>query len=368
MKILYVLFVFIPIAILAEIFHWGSTLVLVSSALSMIPLAGLMGEATEELAEATGPKLGGLLNATLGNAAELIITLVALQAGKYTLIKASIAGSILSNLVMGVGLSLLLGGMKNGLLKYDRTAAGVNSTMLLIAVTALIVPTVFAGSHSPAMLTQDLNHLSIGVACILLVMYVLGVIFTFSRSPTEAHLTDMPLSGGGLEGDATPGEHEPSEHAPRWSVKFSLMMLAIATIFIVALSELLVGAVEPVVQQWGISEFFIGLILVPIVGNAAEYIVAIRVALKNQMDLSLSISLGSSTQIALFVAPVLVLLSFIMGPTPMDLHFHMFEVVAVTLGVLTATFISLDGESTWLEGAQLLAVYMLFGVASFFMR
>jgi Ca2+:H+ antiporter len=355
LKFLYSLLIFVPLAVVAELAHWSPSLILVSSALGMIPLAGLMGEATEELAAFTGPKLGGFLNATLGNAAELIITIVALNAGKVTLVQASITGSILGNLLLILGFSMLLGGFKNGLLKYDRTLAGVSSTMMILAVIGLIVPTVFEAFHGPEHLAEDLEALSLGVAGVLLLLYVLSVVFTFTSDFMDRE-----------SGTVAPGD-EIAHHQPKWSLPVSAGVLAVSTIAIVFLSEFLVGAVEPVVHEWGISEFFIGVILVPIVGNVAEHLVGVQMAIKNKMNLSLSISLGSSMQIALFVAPLLVFLSLFVGPEPMNLYFNGFEVVALGLSVLIAALISLDGESHWLEGAQLLAVYAVLGIAFFFL-
>jgi len=355
LKYLYALLVFVPLAVVAELAGWSSSLILISSALGMIPLAGLMGEATEELAVLTGPKLGGFLNATLGNAAELIITIVALNAGKVTLVQASITGSILGNLLLILGLSMLLGSYRHGLLKFDRTLAGVSATMMILAVIGLIVPTVFEAFHGPEHLAEDLEALSLGVAGVLLLLYVLSVVFTFT-----ANFRDRETE------TATSGDKAP-HHQAKWSLPVSGSVLAVSTVAIVFLSEFLVGAVEPVVHEWGISEFFIGIILVPIVGNVAEHLVGVQMAMKNRMDLSLSISLGSSMQIALFVAPLLVFVSLFVGPEPMNLFFHTFEVVALGVSVLIAALISLDGESHWLEGAQLLAVYAILGLAFFYL-
>ena len=317
----------------------------------------------------TGPKVGAFLNSTLGNAAELIIATVALKSGQYTLVKASLAGSILGNLLLVLGLGFLLGGFKNGRLRYDRTLAGVNSNLLLLAVVGLIIPTLLiitTHQHTPGDAVQALNHASDWVAGFLIVLYILGMVFTFTKdggakaehSEVEAHsLADVPSSAGN---DADPEGH----HVAEWSVKKSISILVVVTGCIVVLSELLVGAIEPVVKQSGISELFIGIILLPIVGNVAENIVAVRAALKNQMNLSLGIAMGSSTQIALFVAPALVLLSLVVGPSPMDLHFTAMEVGS--LAMVIANFISLDGESNWLEGAMLLGLYGILAVGFFY--
>lgn len=360
MKYLRVLLIFVPLAFIAEFFlhdqPWGTQAIFICSALGLIPLAGLMGEATEALAERTGPKLGGFLNATLGNAAELIITIVALRARELELVKASLTGSILGNLLFILGLSMLLGGLRNGLQRFDRDLAGLSATMMSLAVIGLVVPTLFFGLHG-RQVDMPLEYLSWGVAGVLLLLYGLSVLFTF----TSPLLDDE--TGTVMIGDEIP------PHGGGWSTGLSVGILATATLFTVFLSEFLVGAVEPVVQSWGVSRLFIGVIIVPFVGNVAEHLVAVQVAIKNKMQLSLTVSMSSSMQVALFVAPVLVFISLLMhGPTrAMDLHFSIFEVVCIGLSVILAAFISLDGESHWLEGASLLAVYVIIALAFFFL-
>lgn len=344
---------FVALAIIAELLHWSPVVVFFAAALGVVPLAGFMGKATEELAIYTGPKIGGLLNATLGNAAELIITVVAIQKGAanpelreglMSLVKASITGSVLGNLLLILGFSVLLGGLKFKRQTFDKTQAGVNATMLILAIIALAVPSFF--SHS----IDEVNHagveyLSIGVAVVMIAVYVLSLIFSFQQE----------------SGDAT-AEH----HQPEWRVRTSVGVLVAATVAIAFLSEILVGAVEPVVAQLGVSEFFLGIILIPLVGNIAEHVVAVQMALKNKMELSLAISLGSSLQIALFVAPLLVFISLLLG-NPLTLTFNAFEIAALIGAVLISALISLDGESNWLEGVQLLGVYVIIGIAFFFL-
>jgi Ca2+:H+ antiporter len=360
MKYLRYLLLFVPLAIVAEIFFhdraWGTQAIFICSALGLIPLAGLLGEATEELAERVGPKVGGFLNATLGNAAELIITVVARRAGEIELVKASITGSILGNLLLILGFSMLLGGLKNGLQRFDRDLAGLASTMMTLAVVGLVVPTLFFNLHGEHV-DMPLEYLSWGVAAVLLVLYGLSVLFTF----TSPLLDDET-------GTVMPGDEIPP-HEGRWPVWLSLIILTIATVATVFLSEFLVGAVEPVVASWGISRMFLGVVLIPFVGNVAEHLVGVQVALKNKMQLSLTISLSSSMQVALFVAPILVFISlFMYGPAgAMDLHFTIFEVICLGLGVILATFISIDGRSHWMEGASLLAVYVIIALAFFFL-
>ncbi|NWG19406.1 MAG: calcium/proton exchanger [Chloroflexi bacterium] len=365
MNILRYMLIFVPLAVLAEFVYPDPLLVFALSCIALIPLAGLLGEATEELAIHTGPKVGGLLNATLGNAAELIITIVALREGKFDLVKASITGSILGNLLLILGLSLLLGGIRHGIQRFDRNLAGVAATMMMLSVVGLMIPTLFellrevqngaVDVFNTNVRDPALDALSLWVAGVLIVLYVLSLIFSFQK----------PERGIGAPTGVTDPTAEIEHHTAKWSVPVSLGILAAATIAIVFLSEFLVGAVEPVVEQLGVSELFLGVILIPIVGNVAEHIVGVQVAMKNKMDLSLSISLGSSMQIALFVAPLLVFVSLLFG-REMTLYFSLFEVAALTLAVLCATQVSLDGESNWLEGAQLLAVYFIIGLGFFY--
>ena len=350
MKTIRWLLIFVPIAIAAESLHWGELIVFVASALAVIPLAGLMGEATEVLAERTGPRIGGLLNATLGNAAELIITLFAIRAGLLELVKASIIGSILGNLLLVLGLSILAGGIKNGLQKFDRGHAGLDATMTILVVIALSVPSMFNAAIEPD--TTRVEELSLTAAAAMLVIYGLSIVYAL-RQPRAEELEAGPSV-------------KPSHAGPRWGLWASLGVLAGATVGIALMSEFLVGAVEPVTATLGLSEFFVGLIIIPIIGNVAEHLVAVQVALKNQMDLSLSVALGSSLQVALLVAPLLVFLSLVMGH-PLTLEFNSFELIALAAAAVIAAFVSLDGESNWLEGAMLLAVYMIVALAFFFL-
>ncbi len=348
MRYLRWLLLLIPVAILVELLHWDEIMLFLTSALAVIPLAGLMGEATEVLAERTGPRLGGLLNATLGNAAELIITLLAIRAGLLDLVKASLIGSILGNVLLVMGLSILIGGLKNGRQTFDRSHAGVDATMGILAVIALSIPSFFNAAIEPD--TLRVEELSLTTALAMIVIYALGIIYSLrSRTAEETGLAAKPSHGG-----------------PQWSTRRALGILALATIGIALMSEFLVSSVEPVTQQLGFSEFFVGIIIIPLIGNVAEHIVAVEVAIKNQMDLSLSIALGSSLQIALFVAPILVFVSLLLG-NPLTLEFNAFEVLALTAASIIAAFVALDGESNWLEGAMLLAVYAIIALAFFFL-
>ena len=409
MRYLRYMLIFVPIAVFAEFVLHDNTVIFLTSALALIPLAGLLGEATEELAIHTGPRIGGLLNATLGNAAELIITIVALNAGKYELVKASITGSIIGNLLLILGFALLLGGLRHGIQHFDPRLTGMSAAMMLLAVIGLIIPTLFellveiqeGRLHIFETEVQDprLNIISMGVAAILIVIYVLSLIYQL-RGPGGAttahadphHSTTASTGHSGTSSAAVahnPGSgarvyetvgHEEAgrshtgvsdsddivHHTAKWSVGTSLGILAASTLAIVFMSEFLVGVVEPVATALGVRELFLGVIVIPIVGNVAEHLVGVTAAMKNQMDLSMTISLGSSMQIALFVAPLLVFISLLFGPE-LTLFFSLFEVMVLGLSVLIAAFISVDGESNWLEGAMLLAVYVIAGFGFFYL-
>lgn len=342
------LLISIPLVLIAELAGWGPTWLFVLSALGVVPLAGWIGEATETLAEYTGPKIGGLLNATLGNAAELIITLVAINAGLLELVKASITGSILGNLLLVMGASMVLGGAKNGIQRFDRRQAGNNAILLIMVVIALVIPSLFSHSIGPDT-SVEVEALSLGVAGVMIVLYGLGLFFSLR----------MPSSPLGFETE--PANHK---HKPKASLGGALAWLAVSTLGVVWLSEVLVGAVESVTVGLGLSEFFLGIILIPIVGNVAEHLVAVQVARRNQMDLSIEIAVSSSLQIALFVAPLLVFVSLALGH-PLTLVFNQFELLALIAAVMIAALVSSDGESNWLEGAALLAVYLILGIGFF---
>lgn len=378
MRILRYLLIFVPIAVLAEFVIRNDILIFATSAIALVPLAGVLGEATEELALHYGPKIGGLLNATLGNAAELIITIVAIRAGKYELVKASLTGSIIGNLLLIVGFALLLGGLRHGVQHFDRGLSGLSSSMMTLAVIGLMIPTMFELTAEIADPTRRvdvfntevndpaLNAISLGVAGVLLLLYILSLVYQF-RTPHPDPATDR--GHGGTSHSGVGETEEIVAHQPKWSVPVALGILAVSTFAIVFMSEFLVGVVEPVAEELGVRELFLGVILIPIVGNVAEHLVGVQAALKNQMDLSMNISLGSSMQIALFVAPLLVFISVFIGPQgELTLFFSLFEVMVLGLAVLIASFISLDGESNWLEGAMLLAVYVIAAIGFFYIQ
>jgi Ca2+:H+ antiporter len=354
-----ILLIAIPIAILAKLLGWGEIWVFILAALGIVPMAGFIGQSTEVLAEHTGPRLGGLLNATLGNAAELIITIVAIREGLLELVKASITGSILGNILLVMGMSMLVGGLHNGIQRFDRQHASRNAILLMLAVIALLIPSILSGSIGPNS-SQKVEALSLGVAFVMIVLYALGILYSLKvqAGPLAARTsTELEVETPDLR------KTVPSHHAT-WSLSDALILLAVSTVGVAFLSELLVGAVEPVVVELGISEFFLGVILIPIVGNVAEHLVSVKVAIENQMDLSVEIAIASSLQIALFVAPVLVFVSLLLG-NPLQLIFNQFELLALIVGVLIAAVVSADGESNWLEGTELLAVYMILGLAFF---
>ena len=360
MKYLNVLLLAGVVAVAADLAAWNPFVVFVASGLAMIPLAGLMGEATEALAVHTGPRLGGLLNATLGNAAELIITIMAIREGilnpaindqMLQLVRASLTGSILGNILLVLGASILAGGLRYGVQKFDRSHAGINATMLILAVSALIIPSLF--SHSIETVNHDaVEYLSLGVAGVMILLYALALVFQL-RDP-QAHTYE--------DAEYTTVQQE----APSWSVGRAVIVLVVVTAAIVWMSELLVGSVEHVIVEIGITEFFLGIIIIPVIGNVAEHLVAVQVALKDKMELSLAISVGSSLQIALFVAPLLVFISLLMG-NPLTLVFNQFELIALMAAVIIAAMVSQDGESNWLEGAMLLAIYVIIALAFFWL-
>jgi Ca2+:H+ antiporter len=326
--------------------------VFLTACIGVIPLAGLMGEATEQLAERTGPTVGGLLNATFGNAAELIIAIVALRAGLLDLVKASITGSILGNLLLILGLSLLAGGRRAPLLKFNRTSAGMSAAMLALATSGLAFPALFHLVHpgtSTARLALTELQLSEAVAVILALTYAASLLFSLR--------THKALFGG--DASATP---EPAT----WSVLAAVLVLALATAGVVVESELLVHSIEPVTVSLGLSQTFLGLIVIPIIGNAAEHATAVTVARKGKLDLSLQIALGSSTQVALLVAPLLVLAGTLLGQ-PLSLLFTPLEVLALGLATVIVSIITLDGESHWFEGVQLLSLYAMVAAAAYFL-
>ena len=356
------LLIFVPITVVLEyVAHASPTILFFASAVAIIPLAGLMGKSTEMLSERVGAGLGGLLNATFGNAAELIIAIFALRAGLTDLVKASLTGSIIGNVLLVFGLSSLLGGLKFDRQTFNRTAANLGATLLLLSAVALVVPAVFHLIDGPsnADLLDAERSLSLEISVVLIACYVLSLVFTLR---THGYL----YAGHGHSGEGTiVPDDEPAAHPAPWSRGKSLGILIAAAAAVGWMSEILVGGAEEAAHSLGMNEVFVGVIIVALVGNAAEHSTAVMMALKNKMDLSIQIAIGSSLQIALFVAPLLVFLSYVIGPQPMDLLFTPMEIVAVAVSVFVVVQISDDGETHWMEGALLLAVYVILGLAFF---
>ena len=341
------LLIFVPVTLCAFFLQASPLILFILSALAIIPLAKYIGEATEELTIYTGPAIGGLLNATFGNATELIIGILALNAGLIEVVKASITGSILGNLLLVLGTAIFFGGRKLEKQTFNITAAKASSSTLLLAIVALVVPAVFLQT-SPGVGFNIVEQLSVVVSVLMIIAYIASLFFSLH---THKHLYSQDVA---------------VEEVPaKWSKSKSIFILLIATIFVAIMSEILVGAIEPIVVTFGWTELFIGVIFVAIIGNAAEHVSAITVAVKNKMDLALQVSIGSATQIAMFVAPALVLVSLFLKQQ-MSLVFSTFELVALVFSVFVVNSIIDDGESNWFEGIQLLVAYVIIAVAFFF--
>jgi Ca2+:H+ antiporter len=339
------LLVFIPVSLIAEFTH-QPLLTFITAALAIVPLAGLIGRATDQLAVHVGPQLGGLLNATFGNLTELIVAVLLIAAGNFDVVKASLIGSIVGNLLLVLGLSLLVGGLRCGEQAFSARAAGVHTGSLVLAVAGLGVPALLVAT-SLTLSAGNRQIVSAGVAATLIVLYAAALVF---MQFTNAHLFRTP---------------EPSEQ-PEWSQALALGVLLGAALLVGLESELLVSALNPALQTLKISPIFVGLILIPIIGNAAEHASAVFFAIRNKVDVTLEIAVGSSTQVALFVAPVMVFISLLLGH-PMDFVFTGFEIGAVFIATLIVAVISRDGHSNWLEGLQLIGVYVIIALAAFFL-
>src|SRR4051794_19649474 len=358
MRLVYYLGIFIPAAVVLELADVGSPIVVFSAAaLGVIPCAAVMGEATEAIAARTGPGIGGLLNVTFGNAPELIIAFFALVEGLQEVVKASLVGSIIGNILLVLGGAMFVGGLPREKQTFNRTAANAQSAMLMLALVALVFPAIFQlihGGHLPrggvdeVDFGSDLEKLSFGVALVLLASYVAGLIFSLK--------THRDLFNPYGE------DHE----THRWTVRRAALYLAGSAVAVGLMSEILVGSIKHAADDIGLSQFFVGVFVVAIVGNAAEHWVAVLVAAKDKMDLAVNIAIGSSAQIALFVAPALVLLSFVVGDHPMALVFNGYELGALLFAVLIANLVTQDGESNWFEGVQLLALYAVLGLVFYF--
>jgi Ca2+:H+ antiporter len=358
MRLVYYLGIFIPIAVALEIAGAEPVLVFGAAAVGVIPCAAVMGESTEAIAAKTGPGVGGLLNVTFGNAPELIIAFFALVEGLQEVVKASIVGSVIGNILLVLGAAMVVGGAKRDKQTFSQTAANAQSAMLMLALAALIFPALFQlinGGGLPSVgeervdFGSDLETISFGVAIVLLASYAAGLVFSLRTHRAVFN----PF-----------GEEDDEEH--HWSIRRAVILLAASAVLVGLMSEILVGSIEHASKDIGLSEFFVGVFVVAIVGNAAEHWVAVLVAAKDKMDLAVNIAIGSSAQIALFVAPLLVLLSFVIGPEPMALVFNGYELGGLLFAVLIANLVTQEGESNWFEGVQLLSLYAVLGLVFYF--
>lgn len=339
------LIITLPLSVAANFLHWSEVAQFAIACAAIIPLAGVMGRATESIAIHSGPKIGGLMNATFGNAVELIIALFALKQGLIGVVQASLTGSIIGNLLLVAGLSFLVGGIKFPQQKFNRTIAGTNSAMMLLGVViALVIPAIFTASNP-----NISNTMSVGVSIVVLLLYLLGLFFSLYTHRNLFNYTE-----------------DLEEEEAEWSMKKALLILALATGAVAYESELLVHTIAHVSEELGWSEVFIGVIIVAIIGNAAEHSSAILMAMRNKMDVALEIAVGSSLQIAMFVTPVLVFASLAFG-NPMSLVFSWPELGAMVLSVLLINFLAQDGESNWLEGAMALGAYLIIGIGFYFL-
>ncbi|GJJ73605.1 Ca2+:H+ antiporter [Entomortierella parvispora] len=342
------LLVFVPIGIIAAQLHWSPMAVFLLNFVAIIPLAKLLGYATEEIAMRLGDNLGALLNASFGNAVELILSVIALKEGKIDVVQASVLGSVLSNLLLVLGFCFICGGYKFQSQKFNMTAAQTSASLLSLSCMSLLIPAAFVASAKEIDQTANIKHLSYGTSIILLIVYMFFLYFSLK---SHSHL---------YSSDENDSEDEPV--LPLW---LSLTLLLGVTIVVAVCAEGLVDSIEPVAKAWNVSEVFVGIILLPIVGNAAEHVTAVSVAMKNKMDLAIGVAVGSSTQIALFVTPLMVIIGWIIGQ-PMTLFFHTFETCVLFVSVLIVNYLIQDGESNWLEGVMLLAAYVIIAIAFYF--
>ena len=349
MKYLYILLVFIPVTIFGKLTgSFSDPLLFACSSLAIIPLAGVMGKSTDDIACFCGQKVGGLLNATFGNATELIIAFVAMKEGLFDVVKASLAGSVIGNILLVLGLSMLAGGIKYKTQSFNKNSINITSSMLLLSVLGLSIPAIFTHTLPEESLTTQYEGLSVIVAVLMLLVYAMQFVFSF-------------VTHRNLYEETVPNDEEENRNA---SLPRAIATLIASTVCIAVLSEIFVGTVEPMAESAGLSKTFVGIILVPIIGNAAEHSSAVLMAIKNKMNAAIEIALGSSLQIILFVVPVLTLLSLFF--TPMSIVFTPFELVSITGAVLIANRVAADGESNWLEGLQLVIIYIIIGAAFFF--
>jgi Ca2+:H+ antiporter len=347
------LLLFIPVTLAAEHFGARDPWVFFSAALAIVPIAALIVRSTGQVSTYTGDAIGGLLNASFGNAPELIIAFVALRAGLLDMVRASLVGAILANLLLALGIAFLLGGLKYRTQTYNAGAARLYSSMMLVAAFSLLVPSAFSRFFAPGETIRAEALLNIGLAVVLLIAYALYLVFMLKTHPDEFAGEGGESAGHGHDG-------------PRWSLKKAIGGLVLASLLAAWMSEILVGAAEGTGEALGLSPVFIGIVFLAIVGGAAESSSAIAMARRNKMDLTMGIALGSSIQIALFVAPVLVLASYFIAPQPLELSFNRAEIGALFMGALIATVVAGTGRSNWYKGVQLIAVYLIIALMFYF--
>ena len=362
MKPLNWLLVFIPIAIALDWIGANSILVFLTAALAIVPLAGLMGDATEALAEYLGPTLGGLLNATLGNAPEIIIALFALHRGLIDVVKASLTGSIVGNLLFGLGASMVAGGLKVRHQKFDWNVARMNGALLILASFGLIIPAIYRNSKFAQ--AEPSREVSLEISAILFLVYLASLVFTLVTS--KAVVGQAGVQAEKEEAGAGPQPMVEEEEEVGWSRNKAIVILAVVTIALAIMSEILTGALDPAAESMGLTPRFAGVFLLALVGNAAELLNAIRFARKDKMDLAIGITVGASTQVALLVAPVLVFAGYFMGQRDMNLLVSPYEMWAIIMAVYVARNLIYDGSSNWLEGLVLIALYFMLGIGFFY--
>ncbi|WP_055107556.1 calcium/proton exchanger [Paenibacillus ihumii] len=356
------LIIFFVLSAAGHYMHWPATWQFAISAIAVIFVAGFLGKATENVAHYAGQRLGGFLNATFGNAAELIIGILLVREGLFDMVKASITGSIIGNLLLVLGLSLFAGGLKHKIQRYNVSLAGMNGSLMIVAIIALFVPAIFLQTH--VLHEEDRTTLSLVVAGILIVSYLLWLIFSMiTHKDYLADVTEVgkEMSTGGVS-EALDHTEDSPEDQPAWSKGKSIVYLVLATVMVAFVSEWLVGTLDTFTTRFGLSEIFVGAFVVAIVGNAAEHSAAILLAMKNKIGASVEIAVGSSLQIALFVAPVLIFVSHLFG-RPMDIVFTVIELAAIGVSVFIAKSITQDGQTNWYEGLLLLAIYAILGVS-----
>lgn len=354
MKYLKLLLIFIPVSIVCRLLQLDGSIIFVMTCLSIVPLAIIIGNATEQISFYTGPKIGGLLNATMSNIPELLIGLFAVMAGRYSLVMASMAGSIMGNVLLVLGFSVFFGGLKYKFQSFNKAIARANFTMLTFAAISFIIPLAFKhATEGTESFNKGIPVLSLGISLILIITYLLGLVFSLVTHISIFTQRDEE-------------SHKDEEGSPKWKLSSSILILSAAAVLVAVQSEALVSTVEQVVRTFGIPEAFIGIVLIPILGNVAENASAIIMAVKNKVDISVEIAVGSSMQIAMFVAPLLVIISFIQGH-PMAYVYNFFEVVSMLIGICMAVYVFQDGKTNWLEGIQLIGCYIILALAFFYL-